>query len=113
MAQSVFISNESYSETRISLNNKIFYITLRWNTREGAWYMDLLDVNKQILPFMEGVKLTFGTIPTLKLTPDVLGGNLYITNNDNSLDEIGRNNFGQGKKYELVYLSIAEELELF
>lgn len=85
---------------------------MRWNTREGAWYLDMLDVNKVIIPYMEGVKLTFGTIPTLKLTPDIIGGNLYIINNDNNRDELGRNNFGQGKKYELVYLSITEELEL-
>ena len=111
MAQSIFISSDSYSEVRISLNNIILYIVLRWNGREGAWYLDLLDVNKSVI--IEGVKLCFGSVVTEKLTNNPLGGNLYIINNDDSKDELGRNNFGQDKKYQLVYLTNTEELELF
>lgn len=110
MPQSLFVSPESYSETRITLNNKIFYNVLRWNGREGAWYFDLLDVNKSIL--IEGVKVVFGASLTFKLDRTILDGNLYVYNTDNSKDELGRDNFGQGKKYELLYLTTQEELEL-
>lgn len=110
MAQSLFVSSESFSETRITLDNKIFYLVLRWNTREGAWYLDLLDVNKTILT--EGNKVVFGSSPTFKLSRTVLNGNLYVYNTDDSKASLGRDNFGQGKKYELIYLTTQEELDL-
>ena len=59
-----------------------------------------------------GVKLCYGVIPTIKIS-DVLNGNIYIVNTTDSKDDIGRNNLGQGLQYQLVYLTLEEELEIF
>lgn len=111
MALSIFVPTEAHSETRISLNNQIFYSVMKWNTREASWYFSLLDVNKNTL--MDGVKLCFGVCATSKLSNNPLGGNIYIVNSTDSVEDLGRNNFGQGLKYEFVYLTNSEESGVF
>lgn len=110
MAVSLFVSKAADSETRISLNNKIFYLTLKFSTREQGWYLGMLDVNRNII--LSGVKLQFGSIPT-KTISDIIDGNIYVINNDDSTEPLGRNNLGQQLKYELVYLTKTEEAEVF
>lgn len=107
---SLFVSPESSSVSRVSLNNTIFYIELVWSTRESSWYFSLLDVDKEYI--IQGVKLTFGVSPTTKIEVNPLGGNLYILKTQDTTEDIGRNNFGQGLAYELIYLSTSEELAL-
>lgn len=107
---SLFVSPESSSITRISLNNTIFYLKLVWSTREESWYFSLLDVDKDYI--IQGVKLTFGVSPTTKIEVSPLGGNLYILKAQDTTVDLGRNNFGQGLAYELIYLTTSEELSL-
>lgn len=107
MALSLFVPEDGFTETRVSLNNQIFYYILKWNTREGAWYFSLLDVNKNTL--MEGRKVCRGVCLTKDLDNNPMDGNLYIYNTDSGLDDLGRNNLGQNKKYLLLYLTTAEE----
>lgn len=110
MAISLFVSSSPDSEVRVSLNNKIFYLTLKFSTREQGWYLGMLDVNRNTI--LSGVKLQFGSIPT-KTISDVIDGNIYVVNNDESMEPLGRNNLGQELKYELVYLTKTEEAEVF
>lgn len=107
---SLFVSSESSSITRITLNNTVFYLKLVWSTREESWYFSLLDVDKDYI--IQGVKLTFGVSPTTKIEVNPLGGNLYILKTQDTTEVIGRNNFGQGLAYELIYLTTSEELSL-
>lgn len=110
MAVSIYVPSNAHSETRVTLNNQVFYIELKWNTRETAWYFSLYDVNK--ISISTGVKLCYGVVPTRKIS-DTLNGNIYIVNTTDSKDDIGRNNLGQGLQYQLVYLTLDEELEIF
>jgi hypothetical protein len=107
MAVSLYISPNPHSETRISLNNTIFYIIFKYSTREDSWYFTLLDVNKNVLH--GGVKVTYGSVLTERLPNSVLAGNLYVVKNKDATESLGRFNFGQDLLYELVYLTTVEE----
>jgi hypothetical protein len=108
--QSLFVSSEASSQTRITLNNTVYYMDLTYSTREDSWYLSISDVNKNIL--FQGVKLCFGVSATKHWKENTMGGNLYILRTKDSLDSLSRSNFGQGKLYELVYFSSQEESDL-
>ena len=55
IALQVFNSVRSSFSQKIVLNSQIYNIKIYWNTREDAWYMDILD--KDLNPYIYGIKL--------------------------------------------------------
>lgn len=104
------IPPESSSVQRVTISNVIFYIQLDWSVRESAWYFTLMDVQRNHL--VSGRKLQFGTSPTSRYTLPTLGGNIYIRQAKDTLNDLGRDNFGQDSDYQLVWVSTEEESEL-
>jgi len=49
------VTNEPWSEVKAKLDGKVYVLTFRWNTRDGAWFMDLADADGAILK--PGIKL--------------------------------------------------------
>jgi hypothetical protein len=43
----------------ITLNDVPYVFDVRWNGRDNAWYMDILDVNED--PIRRGIKIVLGT----------------------------------------------------
>lgn len=104
------IPPDSSSVQRVTISNVIFYIKLDWSVREEAWYFTLMDVQRKHL--VSGRKLQFGTSPTARYTIPSLGGNIYVRKAKDTDLPLGRRNFGQDLDYQLVWISIAEEIEL-
>lgn len=46
---------QSFGTTLLATN---YIINLRWNTRDAAWYFDLLDQNES--PIVSGIKIVLG-----------------------------------------------------
>ena len=100
--QSLFVSNDASSITRVTINNIIYFIELKYSTREDSWYFTLLDTDKRIL--IQGVKITFGVPITKHWLNNTMAGEIYLMRTRDSKDKLSRNNFGQGKLFELVYI---------
>lgn len=107
--ESLFISQNASSSVRVSIENSIYYVDLNFSTREQSWYFTLKDVNR--FDLVSGVKLQWGTSPTLNLVEKPFSGNFYVIRNNTTLEPIGRNNLSQTGDYSLVYVSLLEEIE--
>lgn len=49
----------AFQEFDTVLETTPFTIKVRWNTRDAAWYFDLLDANQD--PIVSGIKIMLGT----------------------------------------------------
>ena len=49
------VTNDPWSEVTVSLDGSVYLLAFRWNTREGAWFMDISDANGDLLK--PGIKL--------------------------------------------------------
>lgn len=47
-----------FQKFSMTIDGATFVVNLRWNTRDGAWYFDLLDQGED--PIVSGVKLVLG-----------------------------------------------------
>lgn len=43
------VGNEPWSEQSFKLDGAVYTLTIRWNTRDGAFFMDLYDANGDLL----------------------------------------------------------------
>jgi len=98
----------AYTETLI-LDEQSFLLQFVWNTRLEAWQLSILDVEEN--PILMGLKLVlnwahFPQYRALNIPP----GELFVIDPDpNNHDKIGRDDFVNDRKLEILY---AEEAEL-
>lgn len=89
----------------ISLDEKLFNLNFRYNSREEAWYMDLFDSN--FTPIRQGTALRTGTFPWLRTwTNDAPDGLALVLDPSGKDLEPGRNTLGTDVL--LVYNDILE-----
>lgn len=101
------IEDSSYQIQRVNLNNTIYNVQLSFNSRDSGWYLDLFDIN--LNPILQSKKLQWGSLVSKKyILPQMVGGDLYIFKTQIINEPLGRDNFGEDKLYQLVYLTDVE-----
>lgn len=96
----------------LSLGGQEYIIKLTFNTADKHWRVSLLTLdNEEIisgLKIMPNQNLTWrykyiGGMPT---------GNLYCMRYKNDFSDVGRDNLGLGKTYQLIYLTEQEDQQI-
>lgn len=107
MAQLLPVTGAPSHVFSVPLAGKVYTIRIRWVTRTEGWYISVADSDlNEIVGFERLSPQQFVLIDNLHLFPD---GNLMVIETiDEKLEPLGRNNFGAGNKYELVFLTNAE-----
>lgn len=88
-----------------SLENTTFTFVFKWNERDGAWYMSLLDGDG--VPILTGRRIVIN-FPLLARVVDARrpAGELIAIDTTNSKTEPGRDDFG--KRVLLLYYEAAD-----
>lgn len=98
----------SFSEIDVPLQGQTYKFTYRWNSRAQQWYLDIADVEGSYyvkgIPIVENLDLT-SQYRSSGLTWD---GFLMTVATKNTKNPIGRDNFGRGKEYELLFIGYIE-----
>lgn len=107
MALNIPVPSSPFASQTVLLGNTVITMTFKFNTVNNSWYIDLFD--------SEGVKIKTGikvignqdltTRYSLENLPD---GRLMCLNNKKTPNPVGRNNFGVGEEYELIWVSESE-----
>lgn len=100
----IIIPSVTHSSQVVSLDNRVFTLEIKWNSRNESWYMSLYDA-QEIQTYISGIKIE----PNQNLTtryniPNLIRGNIFCIRTKNTTNPIGRDNFGVGKEYSLFYL---------
>jgi hypothetical protein len=80
-----------------------------WNTREEAWFMDILDTLEQTT-FLSGLRLS-AAYGILKQYHGLLGvpkGDFFIVDSEGNNTGIDFDNIGVGLRFQMYYLSKRE-----
>ena len=108
MAVSITIPDSSNFNMEVTLSGETYNFRLHFNGVIGRY---LLDIARQEVSIIEGLLMIEGTSPTLKYDlPLLSSGELMVVQMKKDSQGCGRDNFGNGKSYELVYVT-NEEIE--
>lgn len=107
MAQLLPVTGAPSHNFSVPLAGKVYTIRVRWVTRTGGWYVSIADSDQnEIIGFEKLTPQQLLLVDNFHLFPD---GNLMVIQTiDEKLEPLGRDNFGSGNKYELVFLTNAE-----
>jgi hypothetical protein len=112
MAASIILRNDPYYSQIISLSNSLFRITLKFNSVNKSWYVDIASVSGRE-KYLTGImvvanqNLTGGSI-----VEELSEGNLWCLKDSKTQERLGFNNFGNNKDYSLYWIPSNEEQEL-
>ncbi|HCM7357821.1 TPA: hypothetical protein N3288_000227 [Klebsiella aerogenes] len=106
MAYSIVIPDRDWSEQQVSLDGSVYTIELRYRGRLDRWYLTLKDMSGNIL--VNQKKCVCGQTLTGTFSIPGFVGSLYVEQRFGVADYPTRNNFGQGKEIELLYLTEKE-----
>ena len=100
----IIIPSSSHSTQVVTLDNRVFTLEIKWNSRNEGWYISLYDA-QETQTFISGVKVE----PNQNLTarydiPNLTRGNIFCLRTKNTDDVLNRDNFGVGKDYSLFYM---------
>lgn len=95
----------NYYDYYTTLEGNSYHITIKWNSTDEAWYLDLIGVSNDVA--FQGIKLV-GGIDLLEPYRILELGQLYIVdmqseNQDPNFEDVG-------DRYRLCYLEIGETL---
>ena len=99
---------ESYQN--ISLEGVEYRLRLTYNTRDKHWRMSLLNLDNEEI--ISGIKI----MPNQNLTwrysyiDGMPPGNFYCLRLKNDYSDVGRDNLGYDKTYQLFYMTQQEDL---
>lgn len=100
----------SWASHKVSLDNKTYDFTFRWNSIQGVWQLDIY-LNKS--PVILGEAL-MPTNPLFYGKPikNFEHGLLMVLRNIETKEPLGRDNLGVSKTYTLYYVSNEEMDEI-
>ena len=110
MAVSITVPDTPWSSQLVSLSGKSYEFELTYNSRSSRWYLTISLSGVNIinsLKVIEGVDMT-----GRYLISEFSDGRLYCGQSRKTSDPVGRDNFGVGKDYGLVYLTNEEIIAL-
>lgn len=91
----------------VTLVGVAYWLDLRWNTRDAAWYLDVYDANEK--PICNGIKIVIGTFlgRTCNVAPFTQGVFVAFDTSGAGLDA-GFDDFG--KRVQLAFLPVTDLL---
>lgn len=92
----------------IVLESVSYDFRFKWNTQEGAWYMDLGPTGLD--PVLIGVKLTTASnlLGIFSYLEGIPPGNLLMVDLEASIGRVDRRGFSPNGRYALIYFTEAE-----
>jgi hypothetical protein len=112
MASSIVLKDDPYYCQTVSLSNSLFKLTLKFNSVNESWYLDITSISGRF-KYLTGLKIVANqNITGSYLVEELSGGNIYCLQNSNTKEPIGFNNFGEKKDYRLYWIPSSEEEEL-
>jgi hypothetical protein len=110
MALSLAISDSAWSKSDVSLGGTTYSITFAFNERDQRWRV---SIYKGSTPVILGVKVME---TKMLLGPYDLPlfdhGDIGCFRMQSTTEDVGRDNLGIGKEYELIYFSNSEIEEI-
>ena len=105
------IPDEPYYTQRVTLESTAIRLITKFNSRNNSWYLDI-KTGGGSSDILSGIKI----MPNQNLTgrydlPLLPDGNFFCLRTQNRFDDIGRDNFGNDKVYQLYWVPTDEELE--
>jgi hypothetical protein len=106
MPLSIPIPDVAWSEQDVSLGGSNYTFTYQYNSRDSRWRFDLALEDTVVI---SGVKVVENQslLDRYKLD-DFNHGDIFCLRVEDDNSDVGRNNLGIGKSYELVYYTNAE-----
>jgi len=112
MASSIILRDDAYYSQIVSLSNSLFKLTLKFNSVNQSWYLDISSVSGRE-KYLTGIMIVPNQNLTGRYIVDELSeGNLYCVKNSNTKEPLGFSNFGNNKDYRLYWIPSNEEREL-
>ena len=108
MSQSIQIPKQSNAKHRVALGSESYVLVFRFNSRDKGWYFDLYS-NSNVL-IKGGIKVMPNQSLLKRYILESFSGDIVCIRINDTEENVGRNNLGIGKDYELVYFS-PEELD--
>ena len=107
-------NNNNFNQVqRFSIEGNEHLLTTYFNSRKmegdeqgaGSWYINLSDINNNVI--ISGINLVpFRDIFSLSTLRSIFTGTLVVLDNDGVVDnQMTAYNYGDGKRYQLVYLT--------
>ncbi len=106
MALKITIPDTSWSSQLVSLSGKSYIFEISYNERSTRWYINVTLAGEEVinsLKAIENINMT-GRYNLVKFDH----GGLFCVRFKKTTDPVGRDNFGLGKDYELIYLTNSE-----
>jgi hypothetical protein len=100
------IPNAAYADQTVVLNQQNFTVTTKYRLRSDRWTVTLTDAYGNVL--LAEAKCISNTFLTGRYIIPELGGELYVCKMYGDDEQPTRNNFGEGKQFELHYYSNEE-----
>ena len=105
------VPDAAWSEVTVPLGGQTYDITYRFNERDPDHPFWVMDIFKESVPVLTGIKLVSNSPLIGYLGLDGFRhGELICQRMLSTTKEPGRDNVGSGKEYELVYYSAGEIL---
>lgn len=103
------MTDEPDQTQRIQLGDTVYNFRLRWNPLEGAWYCYIGGVGSD--PVVQ-FKLQNGLdlLSVWRSYENVPGGGLFVLDSEQSWGRPGRDDFGPGKRFGLIYFNPEENI---
>ena len=102
----ISVPDSANAASEVTLGGQDYTFEFNFNTRDSRYRFDILQNN---VPVIRGLKIVENASLTSKYDlPNFNHGELLVINTEQTSDPVGRNNFGIGKPYELVYFTNAE-----
>ena len=104
----IAVPDAADSSSTITLNNRVYEMLLTYNGRTESWYMSLLTTEGVFI--IKGIKV-IPDVPLLRrkkqLSPEGSVFMVFQTTDERGV-KITRENFGNGKTFELFHFTLEE-----
>lgn len=90
-------------------NDGAYTLFFFWNTRESAWFMDILDSTGETT-YISGIRLVpeYALLKQYKGLPGIPKGDFFITDAESNYDGLDFDNIGVGLRFQMYYISKRE-----
>lgn len=106
MALKITIPDTSWSSQLVSLSGKSYIFEISYNERSTRWYINITLSGEEVINSLKAIESVNMTGRYNLINFD--HGELFCVRFKQTSDPVGRDNFGVGKDYELVYLTNEE-----
>lgn len=106
MPVSIPTPNTANTKQSITLGGKEYEFTQKFNERDSRWRLSISLSGEVII---SGIKLVENRrLLSRYILSDFDHGDLFCMRRKSTSEDVGRNNLGIGKEYELIYLTNEE-----